>query len=173
MTAAETHFLAGVLAHLPALCALTLPTTASYARMQDGISAGGTYVAWGCDTRETPVRLCGSPKTGAAHFEFRPLDGTANPYVALASVLGAGARAIAHRTPLTIEPCETQSQTPAEMGAAERAGLGIVDRLPLKLADARLRLSEDAVVMEILGEVGSLWNPVNEVRRSGELRCRR
>jgi glutamine synthetase len=163
LTRAETHFLSGVLTHLPALCALTLPTAASYARMQDGVFSGGTHVAWGRDARETPLRLCGAPRAGAAHFEFRPLDGTANPYVALAGVLGAGSRGIAEKTRLDISPCGQDS--PAEMSAEERERHGIVGRLPLDLADARRRLGQDEVLRDILGDVADVWNNVNEVHR--------
>lgn len=63
----EASFLGSVLDHLPALCAFTLPTEASYARVKDGMRSGGTYVCWGSnDNREAPLRLCGSP--GSHHI---------------------------------------------------------------------------------------------------------
>jgi glutamine synthetase len=131
--------------------------------MVDGAWTGGTYPSWGRDTRETPVRLCGSPKNGTAHFEFRPLDGTANPYIALAGILGVGSKGIRDKAPLTI--VGSGKETPAEMTEDARRKLGIVDRLPLNLADARLRLSQDLELNDLLGEVGKVWNNVNEVNK--------
>jgi glutamine synthetase len=127
----------------------------------DGVWSGGTYVSWGRDTRETPMRICGSPKTGSGHFEFRPLDGTANPYVALAAILGAGSIGIKESQPLDIQPSD--AVTPAEMDDDARKKLGIVDRLPLALVDARSRFQQDTVMKELLGDIGDVWTGVNEV----------
>jgi glutamine synthetase len=127
----------------------------------DGVWSGGTYVSWGRDTRETPMRICGSPKTGSGHFEFRPLDGTANPYVAMAAILGAGSVGIKNHQRLEIQPSD--AVTPAEMDYDAREKLGIVDRLPLTLVDARSRLQHSSVMKLILGEIGDVWPSVNEV----------
>lgn len=43
----ESHFLAGVLHHLPALCAFTMPTVYSYDRIGEGCWSGGVWVCWG------------------------------------------------------------------------------------------------------------------------------
>jgi glutamine synthetase len=59
--------------------------------MLDGVS-GGTYVAWGRENREVPIRLSGAG--GNYYFELRCLDGTANTYVALAAILESGMRGI-------------------------------------------------------------------------------
>ena len=44
LSSVEKSFLAGVMAHLPSLPALTLPIPASYKRVGDGVWSGGTYV---------------------------------------------------------------------------------------------------------------------------------
>jgi glutamine synthetase len=49
------EFLAGVLAHLPALVALTCPSFLSYERLQPHAWAGST-VSWGYDNREAALR---------------------------------------------------------------------------------------------------------------------
>lgn len=49
------QFLAGVLAHLPALVALTCPSVNSYKRLQQSWSSA--YTAWGHDNREAAVRV--------------------------------------------------------------------------------------------------------------------
>jgi glutamine synthetase len=74
LTPFERVFLAGVLDHLPAVCAFTLPIRASYARMVDGIWSGGTWIAWGTHNRETPVRLCVPPTYPPATAQTQPLS---------------------------------------------------------------------------------------------------
>jgi glutamine synthetase len=158
---AEASFLSGVLEHLPAICAVTLPITASYARMVDGAWTGGTYVSWSRDHRETPIRLCGSPEAGAGHFEFRPLDGTANPYIALAAILAAGNVGIRDQSTLSMQACVKEA--PAEMSEEKRRGMGITRRLPLSLAEARSSFERDDVLKKALGRVGDTWVDVNQV----------
>jgi glutamine synthetase len=58
--------------------AITLPFPASYARMDDGLWSGGTYVCYGTDNREAPIRLCNAASPHSRNFEFRTTDGTAN-----------------------------------------------------------------------------------------------
>ncbi|KAH9918703.1 glutamine synthetase/guanido kinase [Epithele typhae] len=149
LTPAERSFLAGVLAHLPAALALTLPTAASYARMRDGVWAGGTYACWGTYNREAPLRACGG--AGAHHFEAKCVDGTSAPHLALAALLAAGTRG-----PV------------AEMSAEEREAVGLgegrVKRLPLSIGEAREALRKDAVMREMLGEeFVSAYLGVNEL----------
>ena len=45
---------------------------------------------WGVDNREAPVRLCASGGPNSQNWEFKALDATANPYLALAAILLAG-----------------------------------------------------------------------------------
>ncbi|PCH36913.1 glutamine synthetase/guanido kinase [Wolfiporia cocos MD-104 SS10] len=115
LSGTERSFLSTLLAHLPALCALTLPTAASYTRAVDGIWAGGTYACWGTDNKEVPVRVCG-PR-GAHHFELKTVDGTANPHLVLAGVLATGMRGVGERALLTTGDC---GKAAAEMSEEER-----------------------------------------------------
>lgn len=78
-------FVGGVLAHLPAVCAFGMAEGASYARVVDDHWTGGTWVAWGTQNRETPLR-----RVGGGRWEVRCLDGTANMYLALGAVVAAG-----------------------------------------------------------------------------------
>lgn len=120
MTQAERSFLQGVLEHAPALCAFTLPTKFSYARVMDGIWSGGTYASWGTDQREATVRLCGAE--GQHHFEVRFIDGTATPYLVLASILGVGTEAVIANALLKSGDCGTPV---ALMSEDERKALGV------------------------------------------------
>lgn len=97
----ENHFIAGILAHLPSICAFTLPTVISYDRLLDSGWSGGTWVAWGTQNRETPLR-----KIAPGRWEFKSLDGTANMYLALAAVIAAGLLGVAERLELKCKDCQ-------------------------------------------------------------------
>uniref|UniRef100_A0A0W0G2R2 GS catalytic domain-containing protein n=1 Tax=Moniliophthora roreri TaxID=221103 RepID=A0A0W0G2R2_MONRR len=86
----ESSFLAGVLEHLPAIPAITLPTPASYKRVADGVWSGGTYVHYGAENREAPIRLMNATSPQSRNFEMRSIEGTANPHLALSTIIGAG-----------------------------------------------------------------------------------
>lgn len=106
------------------------------------------------------MRVCGA--AGSRHFELKAHDGSANPYIALAGVLGVGARAIAERRALEMGECGVRPA--AEMTQQEREMLGVTARLPRSIAEAREVLEKDEVVMDVLGEVGRVWRGVSEVR---------
>ncbi|KZP11400.1 glutamine synthetase/guanido kinase [Athelia psychrophila] len=146
----ESSFLAGLLAHLPAITAFTLPQTSSYGRMVDGVWAGGTYVSWGTENREAPVRLCNAASRSARNFELRFIDGLANPYLSLASILGAGTLGVKAKQPLTHMDCSTLSA--AEMDDAARKAAGITTRMSLNLDESRQALVGDAALQAVLGE---------------------
>lgn len=149
LCAKERSFLQGVVAHIPALCALTLPTRFSYGRVLDGIWSGGTYASWGKENREAPVRLCGT--RGNHHLEARFVDGTACPHLALAGILAAGTRGIVDRALLTTGDC---AKSVATMTEEERAAAGVSDaaRLGPTLGDAREAFRKDPVMREVFGE---------------------
>jgi glutamine synthetase len=161
LDATETSFLSGVLEHLPAICAVTLPITASYVRMVDSAWTGGTYASLSRDHRETPIRLCGTPAVGAGHFEFRPLGGIGNPYIALAAVLGAGTKGIHDQR--TLHMRAGAKELPAEMDSETRRGIGITRRLPLNLDEARSCFKRDEDLEKILGRAGDTWIGDNRV----------
>jgi glutamine synthetase len=100
----EENFLAGVLAHYPAIMAFTLSQDASYDRIRSGIWSGSEWVAWGFQNRETPVR-----KIGPGHWEIKSLDGLANPYFAIAAILDGGYLGLKENTPLTMRECTGMS----------------------------------------------------------------
>ncbi len=100
-------FLAGVMAKLPAMLALTVPTTASYIRLRPN-KWTATSATFAVQDREAAVRVCpvfahaGDPDR-QFHFEFRAADGAANPYLVLGAIVAAGLdgldRALAPPTP--------------------------------------------------------------------------
>ncbi|KIM42454.1 hypothetical protein M413DRAFT_444874 [Hebeloma cylindrosporum] len=147
----EASFLAGVLEHLPSIALLALPTTFSYKRMLDGVWSGGTYVCWGTDNREAPMRLCNAPSPSSRNFELKTLDGTANPYLALAAVLASGSEGIASAKELTIKECGGE-KTAAQLGQKGREELGIRERLPLTWEEARLKFKESTIMERAFGK---------------------
>jgi glutamine synthetase len=187
LTPLERIFLAGLLDHLPAACAFTLPIRASYARMLDGIWSGGTWVAWGRDNRETPVRLCvpptrvpipaparaqpapAKPATPAPnppsgnHFEVKCVDGTSSPYLALSGLLGAGVLGIQSQSPLIEKDCRAPAATMTE---AEREAVGVKRRLPRTWEEARGALEGDVAMRGLLGGVVQGFLAVGEVSHS-------
>lgn len=165
MTPLERSFLQSLLDNLPSSTAFTLPTAASYDRVQDGIWACGTYACWGKDNREASVRLTGPP--GAHHFEVRTIDGTANPYLAFAAILGLGLVGIRKGLELEIE----ESDEPAvNLSAEERQKKGIVGRFQLTLSAAREVARNDRTINEVLGkEFVQTYLDVNEVCNFDEM----
>ena len=137
-------FYAGVLKHLRAINAFTLSSPASYERVADGCWAGGRWVAWGTQNRETALR-----KIEGSHWELKCLDGLANPYLALAAVVLAGAHGVAEGEKLTWGDCEVD---PAQLTDNDRAELGVTRMLPTGLEEALEALKEDDTMVELLGE---------------------
>ncbi len=133
-------FMAGVLAHAAGLMALLNPTINAYRRIQPD-SLAPTHANWGWDNRSTFIRI--PPERGSgARIEIRVADGAANPYLAIAAVLAAGAHGI--RDGLTPPP-------PLE-GDAYRADPQLIgEALPVSLDAALAALERDTVLCGALG----------------------
>ncbi|MEV6805749.1 glutamine synthetase family protein [Streptomyces sp. NPDC051132] len=159
MTAAAESFVAGVLAHLPGLTAVTAPSPASYLRLQPSQWAG-VFTAWGRETREAAVRIVtgtAGRRDQEANMEVKPVDLAANPYLALGCVIAAGLDGITAARAL---PGEITGD-PARYGPEEAAALG-VRRLPPSLPEAVGEFRADPVLRAALGPV--LADAVSAVR---------
>jgi glutamine synthetase len=160
MTPLERSFLQSLLYYLPSSTAFTLPTAASYDRVQDGIWSCGTYACWGEDNREVAVRLTGPP--GSHHLEVRTIDGTANPHIALAALLGLGLNGVQKGLELRTEAINGAAVL---LSTEELAKRGIFRRLRRTLSAARDAAREDTIVSDVLGqEFVQKYLGVNEVR---------
>jgi glutamine synthetase len=143
-------FVAGVLAHSSALCALAAPTVNSYKRLVVGESLSGTswapaYVAQGPNNRTALVR------TLPGRFEWRLPDASANPYLACAALVAAGLDGIDR----ALEPPREETDDLFELSLAEIGRRGIA-LLPQSLAEALNALEADPVVQGALGaELGA------------------
>ena len=139
------HFVAGVLAHAPALCALAAPTVNSYKRLVvsevlSGTSWAPAYVAHGANNRTALVR------TLPGRFEWRLPDASANPYLASAGLIAAGLDGIDRQLALP----EAHDEDLFALSLAEIHSRGIA-LLPQSLHEALGALQADAVLTEALG----------------------
>jgi glutamine synthetase len=140
-------FIAGVLDHLPALCAITIPSTNSYRRIRPHFWAGA-FRAWGTQNREAAVRICKNPEgTQASRIEYKISDATANPYIAIGSLIAAGADGLQRNLKLP----EEVTLDPGLIPEADRNAKGI-DRLPRNLGEAISALRKDDGLLQALGE---------------------
>ena len=138
------HFIAGVLLHLPALCALSIPSRNSYRRIRPHAWAGA-YCTWGYANREAAVRVSGGAQ-GATRFELKTADASANPYLALGALIAAGLDGI--RRSLSL-PAEVTTD-PGHLSEEERATQHIRP-LPTGLGEAITALEQDTALLDALG----------------------
>jgi glutamine synthetase len=144
------HFIAGILAHLPALVALTAPTYNSYRRLRPHMWASAFNV-WGPDNREAAVRIA-SPFWDRAqesiNFELKSSDPSNNPYLGLGAMIAAGLDGLARR----MDPGEPALGDPGDLDDSELARRGI-RRLPASLDEALDNLERDDLLMQALGPI--------------------
>ena len=140
-------FISGVLEHLPALAALTIPSKTSYRRIRPHFWAGA-FRAWGHQNREAAVRVCKN-KTGteAGRFELKTVDATSNPYMALGAFIAAGLDGLRRNLVLPEETAVDPGLIPED----QRRAKGI-DLLPQNLGQALDALRKDNLLLEAMGE---------------------
>ncbi len=141
-------FVAGILGSLPALVALSAPTVVSYLRLQPHHWSGAMR-CWGIENREAALRFIAGA-TGAlaaANVEVKPVDGTANPYLAMGGMLAAGLDGIDRELRL---PPSTE-EDPALLPDDVRKERG-VEQLPASLAEAAVQLAGSSVLRAAMGE---------------------
>lgn len=132
------HAIGGILAHAPALTAVSNPTINSYKRFGPDTLAPW-LVDWGLDNRSAMVRI--PPERGsAARMELRLGDSSANPYLATAGMLAAALLGIRNE----IEPPEALVGYGYDTSKAEM--------LPKSLGEALDALEEDKEFAGVLGE---------------------
>jgi glutamine synthetase len=150
LSALGYRFLAGVLAHLPGLVALTCGTVNSYRRLAPQMWSGA-FACYGPDNREAALRIC-SPigSRGSVNLELKPVDSTGNPYLALGAFIYAGLDGIRR----ILDPGEPLLVDPATLDQAERERLAVV-RLPASLPAALDALAADGLLMSALGPLRS------------------
>jgi glutamine synthetase len=141
-------FMAGLIAHARALCAIVAPSVNSYKRIVPGYEAP-VFVCWAQVNRSALVRIPrytpGNDK--ATRIELRYPDPSCNPYLAFAAMLAAGLDGVEKKLkpPAHVNNVDVYHLTPEEVAAR---GIPI---LPGSLAEALEALSKDEVLKGALG----------------------
>ena len=142
-------YLAGLLRELPGVVAVTAPSTGSLLRRRPGYWAGA-FGFWGVENREAALRLVpGSALLGPEHtnVELKACDASANPYLALAVVIGAG---LAGVSASLVPPAPVQDDV-GSWDQARRDEAGIA-ALATTFEEQQSHLRGSALVREVLGE---------------------
>jgi glutamine synthetase len=146
------RFFAGVLAHLPEICAVTAPSPVSYLRLRPNrwapTAANIAMQDRGAAIRVCPVFVADSETDRARQYnvEFRVCDATASPYLALGAIIFAGVDGL--RRKLDLPP---PADHPLDaMSEAQRAAAGI-RALPASLGEALDALERSEAAREWFG----------------------
>ena len=138
-------FIAGLLAHVKGMAAVTNPLVNSYKRLVPGYEAP-CYLAWSASNRSALIRIPAA-RGQSTRVELRSPAPACNPYLELAACLAAGLDGI--EKGLTPPPEVTENIF--DMNAAARKAHGI-DSLPDSLEEAIHALEADPLVLDTLGE---------------------
>lgn len=141
-------FIAGVLAHIPAIMAVVAPSVNSYKRLvKQGSMSGSTwapiYRCYGNNNRTNSLRV---PRAGG-RVELRPADSCCNPYLGAAMVLAAGLEGIEQE----LDPGEPRRENMYLKSDAELAAMG-VDLLPRTLGEALQAFRADPLSRAVFGD---------------------
>ncbi len=146
------QFIAGVLEHAPALCAVTSPNVNCYKRLQMGPALLGStsgytwtpaFISYGDNNRTQMLRV---PEPG--HIEDRSVSSALNPYLGMAAYLAAGLDGIARG----LDPGEPNlgNLYAADLETMARHG---VRALPQSLPEALAHFERDDVIRDSLGPI--------------------
>ena len=146
------HFIGGIFAHAPALCAVNSPTVNCYKRLQVGAGLTGArsgftwtpaFVSYGDNNRTQMIRTA-----GPGHLEDRTVSAACNPYLSMAAYLTAGLDGVRRG----LDPGEPHLGNLYDLGLDEIRRRGI-RQLPQTLAEAVAELRNDEVVQGALGPI--------------------
>jgi len=135
---AARSFIAGQLAHAPAMMALADPTANCYHRLKPQTFAPSN-VSWGVEDRTALVRVKGAGDE-TVHVEMRGGGGACNPYLIAAGTLAAGLLGIEQGLELAPEVAGPSESDPA------------LPKLPRSLGEALAGLEADSDMRGVLGE---------------------
>lgn len=153
-------FAAGILAALPELAGIGMPSVASYLRLVPSHWAGA-YQCWGLENREAALRLVtGSDGEQAtrANIEVKCFDAAANPYLVVGALIAAGLAGMDAGSRLPQETFGDPALQPEEQ-LAERGAY----RLPQGLEEAVTQMEKGTVLRSALGD--ALFEAILAVRR--------
>ncbi|MCR4939583.1 MAG: type I glutamate--ammonia ligase [Treponemataceae bacterium] len=138
-------FIAGIMAHIKGMTAITNPLVNSYKRLVPEFEAP-VYIAWSAQNRSPLIRVPAARGKGT-RIELRSADPSANPYLALAVTIAAGLDGVQKKLqPPPAVDGNIYAMTPAQRRKHH------VGSLPASLEEAIAELKKDKFVGEVLGE---------------------
>jgi glutamine synthetase len=149
LSALGYQFIAGVLRHAPAICAVIAPTVNSYKRLvkqgsMSGLTWAPVFACYGDNNRTNMMRI---PK-GGGRVECRAADSANNPYLGAALMLAAGLEGIREN----LDPGEPNRDNLYRLSDADLAERGI-GWLPRSLGEAIDALDADPLARSVFGDV--------------------
>jgi glutamine synthetase len=142
------HFIAGILRHAKAICAVIAPTVNSYKRLiaqgsMSGFTWAPIFICYGNNNRTNMMRI---PMAGG-RVECRAADIACNFYLGAAMILAAGLEGVVEK----LDPGEpnTENMYLVEPGELRRRG---IERLPQTLAEAVAEFEKDELSRKVMGD---------------------
>jgi glutamine synthetase len=141
------QFIAGILRHAAAVCAVIAPTVNSYKRLiRRGNASGFTwapiFACYGNNNRTNMLRI----PLGGGRVECRAADSSCNPYLGAAMIFAAGLEGIREG----LDPGEPNIDNMYLLSGSELARRGIRN-LPRNLLEAIEALAADPLAASVLG----------------------
>lgn len=148
LSATARSYIAGLLRHVREATLVFNPTVNSYKRLVPGYEAP-VYISWGQKNRSALVRVprMRVGQESSARCELRSPDPVANPYLAFATMLGAGLKGIDEK--LSLE--DAIEDNIFAMSPEVRSERGIAE-LPGSLAEAISAAENSDLLGEVLGK---------------------
>jgi glutamine synthetase len=143
------QFIAGILRHAPAICAVIAPTVNSYKRLiargsMSGFTWAPVYICYGNNNRTNMLRI---PLAGG-RVECRAADISSNPYLGAALILAAGLEGIRE----DLDPGEPHTENMYTHSDDELTKMGI-QCLPRNLGEAIAAFSTDPLSEKVMGSL--------------------
>jgi len=161
-------YMAGLLHHARAICAVTNQWVNSYKRLVSGYEAP-VYICWAHRNRSALIRvpMYKPGKEKATRIELRSPDPACNPYLAFSVMLAAGLDGIRRGLELPADVTDNIY----EMSGSQRCDLGI-GQLPESLNEALAEMEKSELVREALGDQVFEWFLRNKRMEWHEYRTR-
>ncbi len=142
------QFMAGILRHAPAICAVMAPTVNSYKRLvvqgsMSGFTWAPVFVCYGNNNRTNMLRIPGA----GSRVECRAADSSCNPYLAAAMLLAAGLEGIREG----LDPGPPNLVNAYRLTPEERSARGLTT-LPRNLGEAIEAFAADPLSREVFGD---------------------
>jgi glutamine synthetase len=143
------QFIAGILRHAPAICAVIAPTVNSYKRLiargsMSGFTWAPVYICYGNNNRTNMLRI---PLAGG-RVECRAADISSNPYLGAALILAAGLEGIRE----DLDPGEPHTENMYTHSDEELAKMRI-QCLPRNLGEAIAAFRTDQLSEKVMGSL--------------------